>query len=154
MPPDENHRADGEREEEEDHHEVTRFYTNPIAKPIPQTPENAAHKHQSSVDDTIVALNMRAALRNGLEGSSEDASFHDDSLQDEREEEPEPPHHPHPAGQAGQRTQLPTAPPVPSSSPGLLYTLGFFSFPPLFPSESKSCFSASYLVQIFLLLSQ
>ncbi|NWX05403.1 NUP98 protein, partial [Caloenas nicobarica] len=98
VPPDENHRQDGEREEEEDHHEVTRFYTNPIAKPIPQTPENAAHKHQNSVDDTIVALNMRAALRNGLEGSSEDASFHDDSLQDEREEESETVHHPHPAG--------------------------------------------------------
>ncbi|KAM9299927.1 nuclear pore complex protein Nup98-Nup96 isoform 5-T5 [Morus bassanus] len=98
VPPDENHRQDGEREEEEDHHEVTRFYTNPIAKPIPQTPENTVHKHQNSVDDTIVALNMRVALRNGLEGSSEDASFHDDSLQDEREEEPETVHHLHPAG--------------------------------------------------------
>lgn len=141
MPPDENHRADGEREEEEDHHEVTRFYTNPIAKPIPQTPENAAHKHQNSVDDTIVALNMRAALRNGLEGSSEDASFHDDSLQDEREEEPEPPHHPHPAGQAGQRAHSSRQRLVcPPSSLGLLYTLSFFSFPPFFPSESKSCF--------------
>ncbi|XP_035757548.1 nuclear pore complex protein Nup98-Nup96 isoform X2 [Egretta garzetta] len=98
VPTDENHRQDGEREEEEDHHEVTRFYTNPIAKPIPQTPENAVQKHQNSVDDTIVALNMRVALRNGLEGSSEDASFHDDSLQDEREEEPETTHHLHPAG--------------------------------------------------------
>ncbi|KFZ63494.1 Nuclear pore complex protein Nup98-Nup96, partial [Podiceps cristatus] len=97
VPPDENHRQDGEREEEEDHHEVTRFYTNPIAKPIPQTPENTVHKH-NSVDDTLVALNMRVALRNGLEGSSEDASFHDDSLQDEREEEPEAVHHLHPAG--------------------------------------------------------
>ncbi|KAM9247526.1 nuclear pore complex protein Nup98-Nup96 isoform 2-T2 [Leptosomus discolor] len=97
--PDENHGQDGEREEEEeDHHEVTRFYTNPIAKPIPQTPENPVHKPQNSVDDTIVALNMRAALRNGLEGSSEDASFHDDSLQDEREEEPETVPHLHPAG--------------------------------------------------------
>ncbi|NWS76773.1 NUP98 protein, partial [Crotophaga sulcirostris] len=98
VPPDENHRQDGEREEEEDHHEVTRFYTNPIAKPIPQTPENAVHKQQNSLDDTIVALNMRVALRNGLEGSSEDASFHDDSLQDEREEEPEAVYHQHPAG--------------------------------------------------------
>lgn len=98
VPSDENHRQDGEREEEEDHHEVTRFYTNPIAKPIPQTPENTVHKHQNNVDDTIVALNMRAALRNGLEGSSEDASFHDDSLQDEREEETETMHHVHPAG--------------------------------------------------------
>ncbi|XP_025904918.1 nuclear pore complex protein Nup98-Nup96 isoform X2 [Nothoprocta perdicaria] len=98
VPPDENHRQDGEREEEEDQHEVTRFYTNPIAKPIPQTPESAAHRHQNSVDDTLVALNMRVALRNGLEGSSEDASFHDDSLQDEREEEAETVHHLHPAG--------------------------------------------------------
>ncbi|XP_008948136.1 PREDICTED: nuclear pore complex protein Nup98-Nup96, partial [Merops nubicus] len=98
VPPDENHRQDSEREEEEDHHEVTRFYTNPIAKPIPQTPENTAHRQQNNLEDTIVALNMRAALRNGLEGSSEDASFHDDSLQDEREEEPEATvHHLHPA---------------------------------------------------------
>uniref|UniRef100_A0A803XWG8 Nuclear pore complex protein Nup98-Nup96 n=1 Tax=Meleagris gallopavo TaxID=9103 RepID=A0A803XWG8_MELGA len=98
VPPDENHRQDGEREEEEEHHEVTRFYTNPIAKPIPQSPENTVHKHQNSVDDTIVALNPRAALRNGLEGSSEEASFHDDSLHDEREEEAETVHHVHPAG--------------------------------------------------------
>ncbi|XP_052555226.1 nuclear pore complex protein Nup98-Nup96 isoform X3 [Tympanuchus pallidicinctus] len=98
VPPDENHRQDGEREEEEEHHEVTRFYTNPIAKPIPQSPENTAHKHQNSVDDTIVALNPRAALRNGLEGSSEDPSFHDDSLQDEREDEAEAVPHVHPAG--------------------------------------------------------
>uniref|UniRef100_A0A8D0F3J9 Nuclear pore complex protein Nup98-Nup96 n=1 Tax=Strix occidentalis caurina TaxID=311401 RepID=A0A8D0F3J9_STROC len=98
VPPDENHRQDGEREEEEDHHEVTRFYTNPIAKPIPQSPENMVQRHQNNVDDSIVALNMRAALRNGMEGSSEDASFHDDSLQDEREEEPETVHHLHPAG--------------------------------------------------------
>uniref|UniRef100_A0A674IMY6 Nuclear pore complex protein Nup98-Nup96 n=1 Tax=Terrapene triunguis TaxID=2587831 RepID=A0A674IMY6_9SAUR len=95
---DENHRPEGEREEEDDHHEVTRFYTNPIAKPIPQTPENAVHKHQNNVDDTIVALNMRVALRNGLEGSSEDASFHDESLQDDREEENENVYSLHPAG--------------------------------------------------------
>ncbi|XP_021239754.1 nuclear pore complex protein Nup98-Nup96 isoform X2 [Numida meleagris] len=98
VPPDENHRQDGEREEEDDHHEVTKFYTNPIAKPIPQSPENSVHKHQNNVDDTIAALNPRAALRNGLEGSSEDASFHDDSLQDERDEETEAVHHVHPAG--------------------------------------------------------
>uniref|UniRef100_A0A7M4G2J6 Nuclear pore complex protein Nup98-Nup96 n=1 Tax=Crocodylus porosus TaxID=8502 RepID=A0A7M4G2J6_CROPO len=96
---DENHRQDGEPEEDDDHHKVTRFYTNPIAKPIPQTPENAVHKHQNSVDDTIVALNMRVALRNGLEGSSEDASYHEESLQDDREDETENVHHLHPAGQ-------------------------------------------------------
>ncbi|KAM6341324.1 nuclear pore complex protein Nup98-Nup96-like [Podargus strigoides] len=98
VPPDENLRQDGEREEEEDQHEVTRFYSNPFAKPIPQTPESTVHKHQSSVGDTIVALNTRAALRNELEGSGEDASFQDDSLQAEQEEEPEAVHHPHPAG--------------------------------------------------------
>ncbi|XP_048349598.1 nuclear pore complex protein Nup98-Nup96-like [Sphaerodactylus townsendi] len=97
---DENHRPDGEQleEEEEDCHKVTRFYTNPIAKPIPQTPESALHKHQNHLDDTIMALNMRAALRNGLEGSSEDASFHEESLQDDREEENENSHLAHPAG--------------------------------------------------------
>ena len=80
---DENHQQDGE-----DDSLVSRFYTNPIAKPIPQTPESAGNKHNSSnsVDDTIVALNMRAALRNGLEGSSEETSFHEESLQDDREE--------------------------------------------------------------------
>ncbi|RMB89601.1 hypothetical protein DUI87_34024 [Hirundo rustica rustica] len=98
VPPEENHRQDGEREEEEEAHEVTRFYTNPIAKPIPQTPEGGGHKAQAGVDDTIVALNMRAALRNGLEGSSEDASFQEDSLQEEWDKEAEPGQQLHPAG--------------------------------------------------------
>ncbi|XP_066033346.1 nuclear pore complex protein Nup98-Nup96 isoform X2 [Chamaea fasciata] len=98
VPPEENHRQDGEREEEEEAHEVTRFYTNPIAKPIPQTLEGGGHKAQGGVDDTIVALNMRAALRNGLEGSSEDASFQEDSLQEEWDKEAEPGHQLHPAG--------------------------------------------------------
>ncbi|NXB27054.1 NUP98 protein, partial [Rhagologus leucostigma] len=98
VPPEENHRQDGEQEEEEEAHEVTRFYTNPIAKPIPQTLEGSGHKPHSSVDDTIVALNMRAALRNGLEGSSEDASFQEDSLQDEHDKEAEDMHQLHPAG--------------------------------------------------------
>lgn len=101
VPPEENHRQDGEREEEEETHEVTRFYTNPIAKPIPQTPEGSGHKAQAGVDDTIVALNMRAALRNGLEGSSEDASFQEDSLQEEWDKEAEPGHQLHPAGETG-----------------------------------------------------
>ncbi|XP_036603753.1 nuclear pore complex protein Nup98-Nup96 isoform X1 [Trichosurus vulpecula] len=90
---DENHQQDGD-----DDSLVSRFYTNPIAKPIPQTPENAVNKHHSSVDDSIVVLNMRGALRNGLEGSSEEASFHDESLQDDREEEEESTYHNHPAG--------------------------------------------------------
>ncbi|NXX51457.1 NUP98 protein, partial [Tricholaema leucomelas] len=113
VPPEENHRGEGEREEEEEPQEVTRFYTNPIAKPIPQSPESSAHKHHhSNLDDTIVALNMRAALRNGLEGSSEDASFQDDSLQDEREEEPEAIQHLHPAGIVLTRAGYYTIPPL------------------------------------------
>ncbi|XP_076795372.1 nuclear pore complex protein Nup98-Nup96 isoform X5 [Arvicanthis niloticus] len=94
-PVDENHHQDGD-----DDSLVSRFYTNPIAKPIPQTPESAGNKNNSSsnVEDTIVALNMRAALRNGLEGSSEETSFHDESLQDDREETENNAYHIHPAG--------------------------------------------------------
>ncbi|XP_033620078.1 nuclear pore complex protein Nup98-Nup96 isoform X5 [Fukomys damarensis] len=94
-PVDENHQQD-----EDDDSLVSRFYNNPIAKPIPQTPENAGNKHNNSnsVDDTIVALNMRVALRNGLEGSSEETSFHDESLQDDREEIENNVYHSHPAG--------------------------------------------------------
>ncbi|XP_017205442.1 nuclear pore complex protein Nup98-Nup96 isoform X15 [Oryctolagus cuniculus] len=94
-PVDENHQ-DGD-----DDSLVSRFYTNPIAKPIPQTPESTGNKHNNSnsVDDTIVALNMRVALRNGLEGSSEETSFHDESLQDDREETENNAYHMHPAGQ-------------------------------------------------------
>ncbi|XP_045148996.1 nuclear pore complex protein Nup98-Nup96 isoform X5 [Echinops telfairi] len=91
----ENHQQDGDEDSL-----VSRFYTNPIAKPIPQTPESAVNKHNSSssVDDTIVALNMRVALRNGLEGSSEETSFHEESLQDDREEVENNAYHMHPAG--------------------------------------------------------
>ncbi|XP_075402305.1 nuclear pore complex protein Nup98-Nup96 isoform X6 [Tenrec ecaudatus] len=94
-PVEENHQQDGDEDSL-----VSRFYTNPIAKPIPQTPESAVNKHNSSssVDDTIVALNMRVALRNGLEGSSEETSFHDESLQDDREEVENNTYHMHPAG--------------------------------------------------------
>ncbi|XP_077902729.1 nuclear pore complex protein Nup98-Nup96 isoform X7 [Ictidomys tridecemlineatus] len=94
-PVDENHQQDGD-----DDSLVSRFYNNPIAKPIPQTPENSGSKHNSSnsVDDSIVALNMRVALRNGLEGSSEETSFHDESLQDDREEIENNAYHVHPAG--------------------------------------------------------
>ncbi|XP_028907504.1 nuclear pore complex protein Nup98-Nup96 isoform X1 [Ornithorhynchus anatinus] len=90
---DENHQPDGE-----DDSLVTQFYNNPITKPIPQTPESMGSKPHNSMNDTIVALNMRNALRNGLEGSSEEASFQDESLQDERDEDGEPTYHLHPAG--------------------------------------------------------
>lgn len=43
--------------------EVTQFYVNPIAKPIPQG------RAQTSLQDTISELNMHKAARNGLEVS-------------------------------------------------------------------------------------
>ncbi|XP_075994030.1 nuclear pore complex protein Nup98-Nup96 isoform X2 [Genypterus blacodes] len=75
--------------------EVTQFYVNPIAKPIPQG------RAQVSLQDTITDLNIHKPARNGLELSSEDvsASLGEESLQEEREEEQqETQHSPHPAG--------------------------------------------------------
>ncbi|XP_061752896.1 nuclear pore complex protein Nup98-Nup96 isoform X3 [Nerophis ophidion] len=64
----------------EDDLEVTQFYVNPIAKPIPQG------RTQASLQDTICELNMHKAARNGLELSSEDVSVSlgEESLQEER----------------------------------------------------------------------
>uniref|UniRef100_UPI0037E718FF nuclear pore complex protein Nup98-Nup96 isoform X2 n=1 Tax=Semicossyphus pulcher TaxID=241346 RepID=UPI0037E718FF len=79
----------------DDDPEVTQFYVNPIAKPIPQG------RTQTSLQDTISDLNMHKASRNGLELSSEDvsASLGEESLQEEREEEQqESQQSPHPAG--------------------------------------------------------
>uniref|UniRef100_A0A3B4TS50 Nuclear pore complex protein Nup98-Nup96 n=1 Tax=Seriola dumerili TaxID=41447 RepID=A0A3B4TS50_SERDU len=68
--------------------EVTQFYVNPIAKPIPQG------RTQTSLQDTISDLNMHKPARNGLEVSSAN-----ESLQEEREEEQqEAQQSPHPAG--------------------------------------------------------
>ncbi|XP_022600404.1 nuclear pore complex protein Nup98-Nup96 isoform X2 [Seriola dumerili] len=75
--------------------EVTQFYVNPIAKPIPQG------RTQTSLQDTISDLNMHKPARNGLELSSDDvsASLGEESLQEEREEEQqEAQQSPHPAG--------------------------------------------------------
>lgn len=47
----------------DDDPEVTQFYVNPIAKPIPQG------RNQSSLQDTISDLNMHKPARNGLEVS-------------------------------------------------------------------------------------
>lgn len=47
----------------EDDLEVTHFYVNPIAKPIPQG------RAQTSLQDTISELNMHKVARNGLEVS-------------------------------------------------------------------------------------
>ncbi|XP_043928758.1 nuclear pore complex protein Nup98-Nup96 [Protopterus annectens] len=94
----ENHRQE-EDEREDDDHELMKFYTNPITKPIPQTPDSLAGKqHLNHMDDTIAALNMRNSVRSGLEVSSEETSFNEESLQEEREEELEIPCPSHPAG--------------------------------------------------------
>uniref|UniRef100_A0A3B4TSW5 Nucleoporin 98 and 96 precursor n=1 Tax=Seriola dumerili TaxID=41447 RepID=A0A3B4TSW5_SERDU len=70
--------------------EVTQFYVNPIAKPIPQG------RTQTSLQDTISDLNMHKPARNGLEVSSANVL---ESLQEEREEEQqEAQQSPHPAG--------------------------------------------------------
>ncbi|XP_019747531.1 nuclear pore complex protein Nup98-Nup96 isoform X2 [Hippocampus comes] len=75
--------------------EVTHFYVNPIAKPVPQG------RAPCALQDTICELNMHKATRNGLELSSEDASASlcEESLQEERDDvlhEANQP--PHPAG--------------------------------------------------------
>ncbi|XP_017296751.1 nuclear pore complex protein Nup98-Nup96 isoform X2 [Kryptolebias marmoratus] len=80
----------------DDDPEVTQFYVNPIAKPIPQG------RAQLSLQDTISDLNMHKLPRNGLELSSDDVSgsLGEESLQEEREEEEpqESQQPPHPAG--------------------------------------------------------
>lgn len=78
----------------EDDLEVSKFYTNPITKPIP-------HSQPSPLlQDTILEFNMRGtgSHRNGLEASSEDISLAEDSIQEERDEELEAQKPPHPAG--------------------------------------------------------
>ncbi|XP_051793901.1 nuclear pore complex protein Nup98-Nup96 isoform X2 [Acanthochromis polyacanthus] len=87
--------APGPSSRPDDDPEVTHFYVNPIAKPIPQG------RAQTSLQDTISDLNMHKPSRNGLELSSDDvsASLGEESLQEEREEEqPESQQSPHPAG--------------------------------------------------------
>ncbi|XP_062289256.1 nuclear pore complex protein Nup98-Nup96 isoform X2 [Scomber scombrus] len=78
----------------DDDPEVTQFYVNPIAKPIPHG------RLQSSLQDTISELNMHKPARNGLELSSDDvsASLGEDSLLESREEEQQESQSPHPAG--------------------------------------------------------
>ncbi|XP_058271327.1 nuclear pore complex protein Nup98-Nup96 isoform X2 [Hemibagrus wyckioides] len=92
-------RADAEETQDieggaEDDLQVSKFYTNPIAKPIPHT------QPSPSLQDTICELNMRRAVsvRNGLDLSSEEISLGDESVQEERDEELEAQKPPHPAG--------------------------------------------------------
>lgn len=56
----------------DDDPEVTQFYVNPIAKPIPQGRVN------TSLQDTINDLNMHKPARNGLEVSSHGSSCKSD----------------------------------------------------------------------------
>uniref|UniRef100_A0A672FWT7 Nuclear pore complex protein Nup98-Nup96 n=1 Tax=Salarias fasciatus TaxID=181472 RepID=A0A672FWT7_SALFA len=69
----------------DDDPEVTNFYVNPIAKPIPQG------RGQPGLQDTISDLNMHKSSRIGLELSGDDvsASVGEESLQEEREDEEE-----------------------------------------------------------------
>lgn len=78
----------------EDDLQVSRFYTNPVAKPIPHT------QPSPSMQDTISELNMRrsAGVRKDLDLSSEEISLGDESVQEERDEELEAQKPPHPAG--------------------------------------------------------
>ncbi|XP_033491350.2 nuclear pore complex protein Nup98-Nup96 isoform X1 [Epinephelus lanceolatus] len=95
MEEEEEEAAPGPSSRPDDDPEVTQFYVNPIAKPIPQG------RAQTSLQDTISDLNMHKAARNGLELSSEDvsASLGEESLQEDREEEQqESQQSPHPAG--------------------------------------------------------
>ncbi|XP_072517838.1 nuclear pore complex protein Nup98-Nup96 [Salminus brasiliensis] len=86
---------DGEAERgAEDDLEVSKFYTNPIAKPIPHS------QPSPSLQDTISEMNMRRGVnaRNGLDLSSEEISLGEDSVQEERDDELEAQKPPHPAG--------------------------------------------------------
>lgn len=90
---------EGEAERVEEDPEVTKFYTNPIAKPIPQPLEGRQSRGSQALQDTIAELNVRppaAGASNGLELSSEDASLADDSAQEEPETDG--PGAQHPAG--------------------------------------------------------
>uniref|UniRef100_A0A1A7XNB2 Nuclear pore complex protein Nup98-Nup96 n=1 Tax=Iconisemion striatum TaxID=60296 RepID=A0A1A7XNB2_9TELE len=98
----------GPSSQADDDPEVTQFYVNPIAKPVPQG------RTQASLQDTISDLNMHKQSRNGLELSSEDvsASLGEESLQEEREEEEqqESQQSPHPAGMVLKRVGYYTIP--------------------------------------------
>ncbi|XP_051537723.1 nuclear pore complex protein Nup98-Nup96-like isoform X2 [Myxocyprinus asiaticus] len=74
--------------------EVSKFYTNPITKPVPHAQPSLL------LQDTITEFNMRGAsrYRSGLEANSEEISLVEDSIQEERDEELEARRPPHPAG--------------------------------------------------------
>ncbi|KAG8544950.1 hypothetical protein GDO81_021581 [Engystomops pustulosus] len=83
-PNDKSH-CDGDGEADE---EVSRFYPPPsLSKPLPHSQEK---KRLNNMDDTIVALNMRSALRNSLDGSAEESSYTEEEVLNDVP--------PHPAG--------------------------------------------------------
>ncbi|KAJ8342308.1 hypothetical protein SKAU_G00322360 [Synaphobranchus kaupii] len=104
---------DGEAERaEEDLEEVSKCYTNPIAKPIPHPAEGRQSRQSLVLQDTMTELNVRpSAASNGLELSSEDASLADDSAQEEQEPDAPPPPQ-HPAGIVLCRVGYYTIPPM------------------------------------------
>ncbi|MFT7818437.1 nuclear pore complex protein Nup98-Nup96-like [Arapaima gigas] len=82
-----------EEDKAEEDLEVTKFYTNPIARPIPHALEG---KTNLSLQDTIADFNVRGA-RNGLGASNDDISLGEDSLLEQRgDTDTQQP--PHPAG--------------------------------------------------------
>ncbi|CAH2226048.1 nuclear pore complex Nup98-Nup96 isoform X1 [Pelobates cultripes] len=85
----ENHRLETDGENDE----VGSFYPPPFSKP-----QSQEKKHFNNIDDTIVALNMRKALHNEMEASTEDVSFNEESLQEDGDEENHLDLTPHPAG--------------------------------------------------------
>ncbi|XP_075704482.1 nuclear pore complex protein Nup98-Nup96 isoform X2 [Rhinoderma darwinii] len=93
--PEHDDRANGNNHCEEDGRhddEVSGFYPPPsLSKPLPPSQEM---KRVSSMDDTIVALNMRSALRNSLDGSAEESSFTEEEILHDLP--------PHPAGEGPQ----------------------------------------------------
>ncbi|XP_040282604.1 nuclear pore complex protein Nup98-Nup96 isoform X1 [Bufo bufo] len=60
------------------HDEVSEFYPPPPSKLLPQSLEKK--RMNSGMDDTIVALNMRNALRNSLDGSAEESSLTEEDI--------------------------------------------------------------------------
>lgn len=79
----ENHRVEENHEEE-----VSTFYPPPLSKPLLPSSQD---KHMDSMDDTILALNMRPSLRS----SGLDVSVDENSLNEEEIMNDVPPH---PAG--------------------------------------------------------
>ncbi|KAM4046585.1 LOW QUALITY PROTEIN: nuclear pore complex protein Nup98-Nup96 [Anomaloglossus baeobatrachus] len=88
--------VDGEHDED-----VSAYYPPPPSKPLPPSHEK---KRVNSMDDTIVALNMRSALRNSVDGSAEESSLTEEEILHDGP--------PHPAGIVLSREGYYTIPPM------------------------------------------